>query len=208
MGKFIDLTGKKFGRLTVIERAENNEHGTAQWLCKCDCGNYDVVTTGNLKKTTASCGCYRQERMTKHGKSGERVYKIWKDINKRCNNANHGNYEDYGGRGIKVCNEWRNSFEMFYKWATENGYTDNLTIDRIDVNGNYEPSNCRWVDYKTQANNRRNNHLITYNGKTQTMAQWADELGMKYKTLSDRINISKWSVEKAFNTPVRGVICR
>lgn len=204
MSKFQDLTGQRFGRLTVIERVKNNKFGTAQWYCKCDCGKYDIVSTGNLKKNTASCGCYRKERMTKHGKSNERIYKIWKDVIKRCNNSNHRFYNNYGGRGITVCDEWLHDFQAFYDWAMNNGYENSLTIDRIDNNKGYFPDNCRWVDYKIQANNRRSNHLITYNGKTQTMAQWADELGIKYKTLSDRINISKWSIEKAFNTPIKG----
>ena len=207
-GKFQDLTGQKFCRLTVIERANDYVYPSgrhrAQWLCKCDCGNETIVKANDLKGGhTNSCGCLNKEktkeRSTKHRMSHSRIYNAWSHMKQRCLDKNSNDYNDYGGRGIKVCNEWL-EFEPFYKWATENSYNDSLSIDRIDVDGNYEPSNCRWVDMKTQQNNRRNNHYITYDGKTQTMKQWSEELNINYSTLRQRINDLGWSIDRAFNT--------
>lgn len=131
-----------------------------------------------------------------HGLSHTRLHRIWANMNVRCTNSNSPKYYCYGNRGIIVCDEWRNDFKAFYDWAMANGYTDDLTIDRIDNNGNYEPSNCRWVDYKTQMNNMTKNIMIEYKGKTQTLAQWADETGIPYKTLHKRIKTG-WNIEKA-----------
>lgn len=208
MGKFIDLTGQKFGRLTVIERAENNKNGSSQWVCRCECGNNKVVFIGNLKNGhTTSCGCLQREQAvkanTKHGMKHTRIYNEWCGINRRCYNQNDRCYNNYGGRGITICDEWKNDFQAFYNWAMANGYADDLTIDRIDVNGNYEPSNCRWITRKEQGNNTRRNHLLTYNGKTQTLAQWADEIGISYDTLCSRIVQRHWDIERALTTPVR-----
>ena len=136
-------------------------------------------------------------RFATHNKSNERVYRIWKSMKKRCENPNYKWYANYGGRGIRVCDEWQ-KFEPFYEWATSNGYAENLTIDRIDVNGNYEPNNCRWVDMTTQSNNKRTNRNITFNNETHTMKEWSEILGIKYSTLESRLNKHKWSVEKAF----------
>lgn len=138
---------------------------------------------------------------TIHGMKKTRIYKSWERIKRRCNNPK--TYKNYGGRGIKVCDEWSKDFMAFYEWAMANGYRDDLTIDRIDVNGNYEPNNCRWVTMKEQENNRRNNHHITYNGETHTIAEWGDILNIPYKVLLQRITTYKWSIEKAFNIPVR-----
>lgn len=122
----------------------------------------------------------------KHGKYHTRLYRIYSNMKKRCYNSNMINYKNYGGRGIKVCNEWLDNFMTFYDWAMDNGYRDDLTIDRIDINGNYEPANCRWLTYKQQANNRRNNVYLTYDGKTQTMKEWADELNIPYSRINCR----------------------
>lgn len=140
----------------------------------------------------------------KHGLNETRIYKTWVRMKVRCYNQNHDRYKNYGGRGITVCDEWKNDFKKFYEWAMKNGYSDDLTIDRIDVNGNYEPSNCRWITNKEQCNNRRNNHFITYNGKTQTVSEWAEEIGLDYNTLLVRINRLHWDIEKALTTPLRG----
>ena len=119
------------------------------------------------------------------------------------NDTNDKFYLDYGGRGIKVCDEWKDDFQAFYDWAMSNGYDESLTIDRIDNDGNYEPSNCRWVDMRTQANNTRRIHAITYMGKTQSMMDWCKELNLDYYTIRSRINIYHWSAEKAFTKKTR-----
>lgn len=159
MGKTIDLSGRKFGRLTVIERYSNiGKH--AAWLCKCECGRTKAVRSDHLLyKKTVSCGCFEDESRKSgnhyiHGGKHSRLYNIWCGMRKRCTNKNCAAYDNYGGRGIKVCNEWQR-FEPFRDWALSNGYSDELSIDRINVNGNYEPTNCRWSDAKDQANNRR-----------------------------------------------------
>lgn len=202
MNKFIDLTNKKFGKLTAIEYKGRNKSGGV-WRCLCDCGNEVLVLGGNLRKgKTQSCGCYRFGLRQTHGKANTRIYNIWKGIKQRCINANHTFYKDYGERGITVCDEWRDNFQAFYDWAIANGYADNLTIDRIDVNGNYEPLNCRWITNEAQQSNRRNVRYIDYNGETHTIPEWSKILGIPYNVLYLRIVSHKWSVKKAFTTPV------
>lgn len=206
MGKFIDLTGQQFGRLTVVERAKN-EGREVRWLCKCECGNYCVVLRSDLRTgQTRSCGCLKSENsrnmLTSHGMTGTRLYKIWANMKRRCYSPKSQRYKHYGAKGIRVCDEWKNNFKNFAKWAYENGYTENLTLDRIDINKNYEPSNCRWATWKEQGQNTSRTHWITYNGETHSMSEWADILNINYKALVRRINQSKWSIEKAFTTPI------
>ena len=203
MNKCIDLTGQKFGKLAVIQRIGSKDR-KAVWRCRCDCENIvDVVGKDLRNGHTKSCGCLRVEQTSKvhrtHGKSKSRLFSIWQAMLKRCYRNNNKDYKRYGGRGITVCEEWL-KFEPFNDWAVANGYKEGLTIDRIDTNGNYEPSNCRWATIKEQCNNRTNNSFITYNGKTQTITQWADELGINYRTLVGRVKRLHWSVEKAFTT--------
>ena len=138
-----------------------------------------------------------------HGKQPARLYRIWSNMIQRCTNPKVDNYNFYGGRGIKVCEEWREDFVSFRNWALSNGYTDYLTLDRIDNDGNYEPSNCRWETHLNQCNNTRRNHLITFQEETHTIAEWARIVGMKVDTLERRINVCGWSAEKALTTNVR-----
>lgn len=184
MRKIIDLTGQKFGRLTAIKRVGSSKNKSALWLCKCDCGNEIIATSNNLRNgNTQSCGCLateiRRKLCTKHNMRNTRIYRTWKSIRQRCYYERNDHYKYYGARGIIVCEEWKKDFLSFYNWAMANGYRDDLTIDRINVNGNYEPSNCRWITLKEQNNNRRSNHLITYNNETKNLQQWIDKFGIK-----------------------------
>jgi len=203
---FQDLTGQRFGNLTVIAEGPKTNSGRTTWVCRCDCGKEKIVRAHNLKRgTTISCGCHKyalaKERLTKHGDSQKRLYRIWWNMIHRCEYKKSNRYKNYGGRGISVCEEWRNSYEEFRDWALSNGYSDDLSIDRIDVDGNYCPKNCRWVTEEVQANNTSKNHLIYWQGKRQSLAQWEKEIGFRSGTLSQRISRG-WSIEKALSTPI------
>ena len=200
-----DVIGNTYGYLKVLEDAEDivSTKGIVarMVLCECKCGNNKVVRLGNIKHgKTVSCGCFKKENPsgTKHGMSTTRIYKIWKIMKKRCSNKNTLCYKNYGERGIKVCDDWINSFENFNNDMNE-GYSDKLTIDRIDNNKGYSKENCRWATMKEQNNNRSNNRLLTFNGKTQTMSQWADETGINKGTISSRINRDGLSVGDALS---------
>jgi hypothetical protein len=208
-----NLIGQKFGRLTVIARAENNKQGQRMWLCQCDCGKTKdkPVPTYSLKSgKVKSCGClYFQSnkgRNVTHGKAGTRIYQIWSSMKGRCTNTKNLAFNDYGGRGIEVCEEWRSDFTSFYDWAVSHGYRDDLTLDRIDNNGNYEPSNCRWATYKEQENNRRNNRIIMYENREYTVSQLAKKLNISPAALRWRLengwNESELSLTPALNNRV------
>ena len=212
MGSRIDLTGKRFGRLTAIKDTKKIKGSCVVWLCKCECGrSIEVISASLLSGNTKSCGCLAREitekRNTIHSLSRDkdgkrtRLYGIWVRMRQRCKDKNLKDYARYGGRGIKVCKEWSN-YKNFYDWALANGYRANLSIDRKDNDGDYEPSNCKWSTLIEQAHNKSNNRLITYCGKTKTLAEWSSTLSIDRKTLSYRLKIG-WSIEKAFTTPVR-----
>ena len=149
-----NLEGLKFGKLTVIGFSNTNKHGQAMWKCRCECGNETIVKGSHLTTGhTISCG--KHAKHCKHGMTKKRPYRIWQDMKSRCENPKVACFKHYGGRGITVCEEWRNSFEAFYEWATSHGYSDELTLDRIDVNGNYCPDNCRWATWHEQRINQR-----------------------------------------------------
>lgn len=183
----MDIIGEKYGRLTVIAYdGKDGEHVMVK--CKCDCGNYIRTRRSRvISGHTKSCGCYRRDKMFKHGKRNTKLFNRWCLMRRRCNSSNDRFYEDYGGRGIKVCDEWNNSFQQFYDWAMANGYDDSLTIDRIDNDGNYEPSNCRWVTMKVQSNNTRKTRHITYQGKTMTITEWAELTGIARYNICERL---------------------
>ena len=159
----INNIGEKFGRLTILDILWNEKRAKA--ICKCDCGNdYIGVKSDIVSGHTKSCGCFRQEttqiNRLVHGMTDTRLYSIWKNMKKRCMNKNDEDYPLYGGRGIKVSKKWVNNFSNFMEWSLSHGYNDNLTLDRKDVNGNYKPSNCRWVTQQVNANNKSSNLYI------------------------------------------------
>lgn len=191
----IDLAGKRFGRLTVIGFAgigrSRGGHSHSTWDCKCDCGTIKKLPTGNLTSgNTRSCGCLKADRNAKqfitHGMSKTKLYSVWGSIKDRCYNKRCEGYSNYGGRGIKMCQSWRNNFESFYEWAIKNGYKAGLTIERKDVNRDYCPENCMWISKSEQSKNRRNCHYITYRGQTKTLSEWCRELHIDRESVRNK----------------------
>lgn len=182
----LDLAGKTFGEITVLSRAENTKCGKTQWLCRCSCGKEWIVQAGNLKKIKTCRECSFRNPHKKHGDYGTRLYNIYMGMRNRCENKNNSSYSHYGGRGIYVCSDWQD-FNAFKEWALANGYDDAKSIERIDVNGNYEPNNCTWIEMREQRHNTRVSRKFTLNGKTQDLALWAKEYGVNYYTLYSRI---------------------
>lgn len=226
MGRFVDLTGYRFGRLKVTGRAPDHftKSGTriTMWNCICDCGQQKQVCANALRKgSVISCGCYSKEvksaRITehnrqnaKHGYSKERLHAIWSGMINRCYNSRNKYFATYGGRGITVCDEWLD-YIVFRDWSLKHGYAETAkygecTLDRIDNAKGYSPDNCRWATAEQQANNRRSNVLVTAFGKTQNLKSWSEETGIKYGTLRNRIVKSHWDAEKALSEPVKGVV--
>lgn len=200
-----DLTGREFGRLSVIEFSHVDIRGIGHWLCACICGQSRVAASNHLRSGhTKSCGCYRRELVSKkntsHGKSTYPEYSVWRGMLRRCTDRNDAYYSYYGGRGITVCHEWL-SFEQFYVDMGPRPSKDH-SIDRIDNDGNSCKENCRWVTLKEQQNNRRSNRMLTCNGKTRTLTQWADELGISRDTLKQRLERG-WSDEDTLTIPVK-----
>lgn len=205
MSRLIDLTGKRFGKLTVVSREKGSIHGSPRWLCVCDCGNTCIVNGRDLRaEHTRSCGCLRRETahsIASHRMSDTRLYRIWCDMKNRCYNENVNNYHSYGGRGIKVCNEWLDP-SSFFSWAKDSGYTDELTLDRIDVNGDYEPNNCKWITLTEQQWNKTTSFFIEIDGETKCLREWCNEFGSEYKTVHHRIKYLGWEPKRALTTPV------
>lgn len=211
MGKIKDLTGQRFGRIVVLEDTHTRDkYRNEIWKCRCDCGKIILKSSELLRsKNSNSCGCLaseltriRNKRMfTTHGYGNEdRLHRIWIGIKTRCYNKKDSGYKNYGARGIVMCDEWKEDFMNFRKWAMANGYKENLSIDRIDNNGNYRPDNCRWATLEQQGNNKRNNYFIEYNGERHTLQEWCEKLNLKYSTLYARLKRG-WSIKKAFITP-------
>lgn len=203
MPKPLNLVGKRFGKLEVLKRVENTKIKLTYWLCKCDCGNTKVVrgshlTAGKIK----SCGCLSaemaRERAFTHKLSKTRLYHIYLGMKARCYNPKNETYRIYGGRGIKVCDEWKNDFMTFYNWAINNGHREDLSIDRIDVNGNYEPTNCRWATPKEQSNNTRRCIYVTYKNETHTITEWGRILKIDTDTLLTRYQRNKDNLDRVF----------
>lgn len=215
MGTFRDLTGQRFGYLEVIEQVEDKIDGGGrhrkQWNCRChNCGKMKVVTTDALTGgQQVSCGCYRTSKIvaaTKtHGMTDTRLYYVWCGIKNRCFCKTVPEYKFYGQRGITMCDEWRKDFMAFYSWALENGYDEKAprgacTIERIDVNGNYEPSNCKIASQLEQMQNTRTNHYITFSGRTLTIAEWSRQTGIRQEKIRNRIAKLGWTPERALTT--------
>lgn len=195
MARLIDLTGKRFGRLVVLgyagrERSRGG-HSRSMWYCECDCGEPKTLSTGNLTSgNTRSCGCLKTDRnveyFTTHGMSKTKLYSVWGTMKDRCYSPDSKGYQNYGGRGIEMCQSWKDSFKNFYEWAIKSGYKDGVTIERKDVNGNYEPDNCCWIPKADQSKNRRNCHYITYHGITKTLSEWSRELHIDRECLRNK----------------------
>lgn len=214
---YVDITGQKFGRLTALRPLDNGSKNK-MWLCKCDCGNYKEAYGTKLRYGhIKSCGCLQKDKVReivykykpglKHGGTHERLFTVWNSAKKRCETVSSTGYPYYGGRGIKMCDEWRKDYGAFRDWALANGYDDKAkhgecTLDRIDVNGNYEPSNCRWISIQEQSLNTRRNHYLTYNGEKKTVSQWAKQIGAPPSTMYSRSNRG-WSDVKVIETAIK-----
>lgn len=194
-GRFTDLTGQRFGKLTVIGLA-GRENKRLIWRCKCDCGNEKNIAARYLQEGKShSCGCIVTVGKPTHGDSTSRLHRIWKGMKDRCNNPKVKDYALYGARGIRVCEEWSNDYSKFMKWAKENGYKDNLSIDRINNDGNYEPGNCCWADNVQQGNNRRTSIFVEIDGEAHTLKEWSRISGINYHTIKYRYKIGKTGQE-------------
>lgn len=193
--------GTRYGKLTIISPTNKHSGGNIIYKCICDCGKECYVSSGNLGKSTNSCGCLVEVNKIKHNKSQTKLYDVWTNMKQRCNNPKNPRYKNYGGRGIKICDEW-NDFNNFYTWANQNGYDETLninkkqcTLDRIDVNGDYEPSNCRWISNKEQQNNKTDTVFYEYNGERHTISEWADLYNLPLGNLKSRIS-KGWDIKK------------
>lgn len=209
----LDLTGERYGRLTVIREAEMMRYPSGipnrTWECQCDCGNVIICNTGRLKSgNTKSCGCLRKEiaakKNYKHGNSKTKLYRIWAEMKGRCLCKTNKAYKNYGGRGITVCDEWKEDFTAFKTWALSHGYREGLTIERIENDGNYCPDNCKWIPKSEQPKNRRNCHYITFNGETKTLSEWSRELHIDRECVRNKekeLGDGALAIEAILNSP-------
>lgn len=196
-----DLTGKRFGRLQVI-RYSHTKDKHAYWICICDCGTECVKLGKRLKNgTTTSCGCWRYLAKRKHGLTGTPIYIVWNAMIGRCYDPTDRDYPSYGGRGIEVCDRWRGDDGPTNLLADMDEPIKGYTLERIANNGNYEPENCKWETRKGQARNRRNNRILTFDGRDQCLTAWAEEVGISPGVITTRLNLG-WSIEHALTTPV------
>ena len=213
MGKRLDIRpGERFGRLTIIKEVECR-NWVRRFLCRCDCGVERIVRLGALRnRSVVSCGCYMRENNSRvmsernktHGLSKTRLYRIWCGMKSRCYNSNDTTYKNYGGREIEICDEWlgENGFITFYNWAMQNGYADNLTIERNNHEGNYEPDNCRWIPIEDQAKNTRRIRLVRIGNDVKSLSEWCRVLNVSMSTVYKRLN-KGWSAEKALTHPIK-----
>lgn len=200
-----DLSGRRFGRLSIIKKVPNRKATAATWLCRCDCGNEKIITGPNLRRgATKSCGCLRRDMMraarTTHGGSYSPTYNAWSRMKGRCHNPNSDDFPDYGGRGITVCERWRDNYKAFL--ADMGQCPPEMSIDRINNDGNYEPSNCRWATATEQANNKRNVPLYEFNGQRLSVAEWSRHTGISTSVLSARLSRG-WTIKRALTTPAK-----
>jgi hypothetical protein len=201
--KLTDRLGQRYGRLLVTERAPNKSETdtNARWKCLCDCGRETTQYGQDLNKgKVISCGCWNEEKRFKHGLANTPVHRVWIGMRSRCNNPKAREYVNYGGRGIKVCERW-DSFENFV--ADMGVRPEGYSIDRINNDGNYEPSNCRWATTTQQLNNRRVNRVLELNGERKTIGEWSEKLGIGWYTIRSRVDRYGWTIEKALTTPVK-----
>ena len=187
MNRFKDISNLKFGKLTpirIVGKTNTGNGGGALWLCKCDCGNEKTVRQSDLHSGhVTSCGCAKFERFSEYKNYSKRLIKTYHSMKERCLNKNNKAFKNYGGRGINICKEWTDDIFEFCKWAIANGYNDKLTLERIDVNSDYCPCNCTWILRKEQSKNRRNSNLITYNGQTKCLSEWARLINQERKLI-------------------------
>jgi len=206
-----DITGQKFGRLVALYPAQplkQTKHRSKHWMCQCECGTKlisrrDKLITGN----TQSCGCLLYERQLKHGLSRHKLQPIINHIHQRCLNPNSKQYKDYGARGITICPEWKHNYTNFFRWALEHGYRPGLQIDRIDNNGPYSPTNCRFVDAKTNMRNRRNSKIVRHEGKQYVLAEFLEKFAV-VAFGSIRVRMQRWKCDiktAALTTPQKGI---
>jgi hypothetical protein len=198
------LSGGRFGKLVVLKKEDVASLQKRRWICECDCGKRTLVHTADLLGgSTSSCGCLKSElvrnRMTKHGMRDSKLYDAWHQMKQRCSKPTHRDWKHYGGRGISVCQRWQD-FTLFLVDMGER--PNGMTLERIDVDGNYEPSNCRWATQKEQTRNTRRSQFVTYRGITKTISAWAEDLGQNPATLRHRLQSPLWTTEEAFTLPV------